>query len=242
MPPAGPPSPADPPVPDTGAADPRTEQQTPDPDTTETEDIVLDVDGFDLDEWLEGAEPTTRTVDVYAAGSLVAERDDLERQIKALESPAVRTLGGNPADDLRRQWRELMDRILASKLTVHVRALSKDRSREVAAAYRKARGIKLSDAPTMKSMFDPVKIKRWDEEGQMDACTRAAIVKLVAPNGAVIKPPFTSDAQFETFQEKIGPAQWGMVREAYEEAVSKSPVVGVDFSPASSDDRDGEDD
>ncbi|MFK5691278.1 hypothetical protein ACI3EY_16595 [Ornithinimicrobium sp. LYQ92] len=212
----------------------------PDPDETPT-DHLGDPDDFALDEWLEGADPTHRSVDVYAAGRMVAQRDDLERQIKAHEAPAVRALGGNPADDLRRQWRELTDKILASKLTVEIRALSKERIREVTEEYRKAHKIKDEWMPVgPRAMFDPIKMKKWDHEGQQQAAVLDAVVALVTRDGRRIEPAFRDAEQAQVFIDKIGPAQWSMVEQAFEDAVSKSPVIGVDFSPASSSDDDGE--
>lgn len=211
----------------------------PDPDETPTEHLG-DPDDFALDEWLSGANPTHRSVDVYAAGKLVARRDELERQIKAHESPAVRALGGNPADDLRREWREVTDKILASKLTVEIRALSKERIREVTEEYRKARKIKDEWMPVGRAAYDPIKVKKWDHEGQQRVAVLDSIVALITPTGRRIEPAFRDDEQAAEFIAKIGPAQWGMVEQAFEDAVSKSPVVGVDFSPASSSDDDGE--
>lgn len=210
----------------------------------EAEDNVLepdlDPDDFELDEWLEGASPTHRSVDVYAAGDLVAERDALERQIQALESPKVRALGGNPADDLRHAWREITERIIATKLTVVVQAIDSERIRKITEEYRKEHKIKDEWMPVGRSAFDPVKLRKWDNEGQQNACVRAAIVALITPSGKRREPAFRDDEQLDKFIDKIGPAQWGAISNAFDSAISESPVVGADFSPESSSDDDGE--
>lgn len=200
-----------------------------------------DVDDFELDSWLDGAEVTRKSVDVYAAGRLVAERDELERQIQAVESPQVRALGGEPADELRREWKKITQKILDSRLTVVVQALSKDRIREITEVFRKEHKIKDEHMPVGRAAFDPIKLRKWDQEGQTDACVREAIVALKTPSGKVLDPPFSSEEQLDKFIAKIGPSQWSLITEAFENAVSKSPVVGTDFSPESSPDEDGED-
>lgn len=203
-------------------------------------DHLGDPDDFELEDWLKGAEPTRRSVDVYAAGNLVAEQDAIERQIKAHEAPAVRALGGDESEKLRREWRRVRDRILKSKMTVELRALSRERIREVTEDYRKKHKIRDEWMPVGRAAYDPIKVKKWDQEGQQKAAVLDSITALITPTGRRIEPAFKDDAQAEEFISKIGPAQWAMVEQAFEDAVSKSPVIGVDFSPASSSDDDGE--
>lgn len=215
----------------------------PDPDETPSDDFLGDPEDFDLDQWLQGAEPTRRSVDVYAAGRLVAERDAIERQIKAHEAPAVRALGGDESTVLRRQWKAITERILASKITVELQAISRERIREVTEAYRKAHKIKDEWMPVPNRMgivTDPIKMRKWDHEGQQKAAVLDSITALIHPSGRRIEPAFRDEAQAEEFIAKIGPAQWSLVEQAFEDAVGKSPVVGQDFSPASSSDDDGE--
>lgn len=73
---------------------------------------------FDVDAWLEQAQPPQRSVTVYGRGDLVAELQDLHAQDPGL--PGDARLGGSP---VTAQILDLQDRIEASALVVHVRGV-----------------------------------------------------------------------------------------------------------------------
>jgi hypothetical protein len=73
---------------------------------------------FDVDAWLEQAQPPQRSVTVYGRGDLVAELQDLYAQDEDL--PGDARLGGSP---LNARILELQDLIEASALIVHVRGI-----------------------------------------------------------------------------------------------------------------------
>jgi hypothetical protein len=196
------------------------------PDETEPTEEFLDPQEFVLDDWINGAEPTERSCTVYAAGKLAARKDELEEEIRKQDRAGLRTLGGNSTDGLRKEWKDVSEKIVASKLTVRCRAMSKTRMREIAAEYRKAHKIKLEWSLSR----DPNVLEKWDYEGQENACVRASMVHPVIRDGE----------QFARFVDAIGPAQWDLIVETYRKAVQDSPAVGPDFSPVSSGSDDGQ--
>lgn len=95
---------------------------------------------LDLDSWLATGERTTHNVNLYARMDLIAEIEELEAQIPAVQRKAPEnedSLGGSEADpyeDLRLQIRELEERIHASKKVFRVTALTQQ---EIKDARRK---------------------------------------------------------------------------------------------------------
>lgn len=186
-----------------------------------------DLDAFDLDAWIDGAVPTRRSVTVYGKAHLVARKDELEAELRALDSARVRAVGGDDdgQDDLRREWQDVMNQITGSKLTVTVQALSQERIDAATKAYRKRHKIESAWGASR----DPEVWARFDAAGQ----------ERYAAYEAVVSPAFTSREQYDRFMEKIGPAQADVILDAWRKAMKNAAVVvSTDFSPRTSDDDD----
>lgn len=161
--------------------------------------------GFDVDAWLQDAQPPTRSVVVFGRGDLVAELEDLvarrDQDQPEQQQPQVvvdHRLAGPAAaaqdiDALAAQIAAVRSALKASRLTVHVRAV-------------------------LNSERDAVR----DEHTSKDPDTGAE--KLDMPGyehtllaHAMVAPTMTA-AQVRAFHAKIGEGQWAALVDAFERA------------------------
>lgn len=103
--------------------------------------VTLDTTGFDLDTWLEGAAPPERVVVVHGRGDLAGEYEQLENELRdANEAASGAASSGMMNSASAARAREIAERMSviradfeASKLTIRLRAISKDVQADITA-------------------------------------------------------------------------------------------------------------
>ena len=88
---------------------------------------------FDLDAWLAGASRPQRSVRIYQRGDMLAELDELGREIELAEAvgDAERSLTDASPAALRQKYAELSEKFAASCLDVRVQGHDVDETREI---------------------------------------------------------------------------------------------------------------
>ena len=88
---------------------------------------------FDLDAWLSGASRPQRSVRIYQRGDMLAELDELGREIELAEAAddAERSLTDASPAALRQKYAELSEQFAASCLDVRVQGHDVDETREM---------------------------------------------------------------------------------------------------------------
>jgi hypothetical protein len=84
---------------------------------------------------LAGAKLPERTVSICLRGDLVAEHEELERQLEKAEQSPASSLAGNGADDLAERIEALQDEMQAASYTFRLRALPKPQWRQLIEAH-----------------------------------------------------------------------------------------------------------
>lgn len=93
------------------------------------DEAVVQVEGFNLEQWVAGVRPIRRTVIMYSRLDLMGERDELGA---ALED--ARAVGDNDAiGRLHEQIDELTEEILASRMFVTLEGVTSSRFKEIVA-------------------------------------------------------------------------------------------------------------
>ena len=93
------------------------------------DDTVVQVEGFNLEQWVAGVRPIRRTVTLYSRLDLMGERDELGA---ALED--ARAAGDNDAiGALHEQIDELTEQILGSRMFVTIEGVTASRFKEIVA-------------------------------------------------------------------------------------------------------------
>ncbi len=82
-----------------------------------------------VDEWIEGGRRTERSVTIYQRGDLLADLDDLDRQIDL----AQRANDTDALADLDAKWQAIAHTFSNSALSIRVRGLSADEIRALKA-------------------------------------------------------------------------------------------------------------
>lgn len=75
---------------------------------------------MNVDEWIDGAQRTHRSVTIYQRADLIAELDDLDRQIQVAQVAD----DTDEVDALTEKWTRVAEEFTASALVVHVKGLS----------------------------------------------------------------------------------------------------------------------
>lgn len=103
---------------------------------------ALDPATFDLDAWIGGATATVRAVTLYARADLIAEIDELSRQLRIAESipDDDRSMGDPSPEGIRQQLEQLAQAFEASALVFKVEGRS-DEAREKIAKRLKKQGV-----------------------------------------------------------------------------------------------------
>lgn len=88
---------------------------------------------FNLDEWLSGASRPTRSVRIFRDGGLLAELDELGRQIEVAEAipDDERSLSDESPARLRAKYAEMSERFVAGAINVRVHGHDLDESRAI---------------------------------------------------------------------------------------------------------------
>lgn len=97
------------------------------PETTE-----LDPEDFNLDDWLMDAQLPKRSVKVYKRADLLAELDELERQIRIEDTVGASDESlSSGSSKLVRRYQEIAEEFAASALTITVRGLLMEEITEI---------------------------------------------------------------------------------------------------------------
>ena len=88
---------------------------------------------FDLDAWLSGASRPQRSVRIYQRGDMLAELDELGREIELAEAAgdAERSLTDASPAALRQRYAELSEKFAASSMTVRVQSATIEEELEI---------------------------------------------------------------------------------------------------------------
>lgn len=88
---------------------------------------------FDLDAWLSGASRPQRSVRIFQRGDMLAELDELGREIELAEAvgDAERSLTDASPTTLRQKYAELSEEFAASCLDVRVQGHDQDETKEI---------------------------------------------------------------------------------------------------------------
>lgn len=166
---------------------------------------------FDFDAWLSGASRPTRSVKMYQRGDLLAERDELVRQIElaeqlsggeVVEESLTDTHTFSDSEPLRERYAELLEEFHNSALEVRVTSLDRDERNAV-----------LTEAIEAG-------VARTDE--------REFTLWLLA---AGIQSPRVNVDQLRAMRAKVGDSQFDLVVEAYNELQSGEIEPSADFLP-----------
>lgn len=222
--------------------------------TSNTPDLIPSEDAaqpFDLDAWIDGISPTQRSVTIYARPDLYGRYEEIQRQIKALESVAHGEGSVAEQGELGALYAEreaLYAQQLASKTTWYLQALDGNTMAELGKAHP------VPDLPTVpprptdsapKSVHDAydAAVKKRDRrraskaytdavDAQNIAYIRASLVKIEDHAGRVVATSVTDD-QLRAIQAKpYGNVQLGSLLAAAMQAKATEPVIPAPFSHA----------
>jgi hypothetical protein len=103
---------------------------------------ALDPQTFDLDSWISGVTGTVRAVTLYQRPDLIAEIDELQRQLRIIESMPAEDRGMNDAtpDSIRQRIEQVARDFEASALVFKVQGRS-DEAREAIAKRLKKQNV-----------------------------------------------------------------------------------------------------
>jgi hypothetical protein len=88
---------------------------------------------FNLDAWLSGASRPTRSVRIYQSGEMLAELDELAREIQDAEADDTgeRSLSAPSPDKLRAKYADLLAKFNEASIDVRVHGHDEDETREI---------------------------------------------------------------------------------------------------------------
>ena len=186
--------------------------------TPEEVDLPLPED-FDLDSWMQGLRPTVRAYTIYQRADLLAELEDLEKQLQLLEAPDADEY--TMADvvvgslELNKQINALYQQLLDSRITFKVEARS--------AEWLKEKGLE---------------VKRTKGYSALSKDDKAAMVTRHQLADAVVQPKGITVEHLERLEEVAGAQYRGLVA-AFFDACTHAPQVTAPTSPSSSASRGG---
>lgn len=216
--------------------------ELPDGITVEPTD---DAEGW-LDDWLDGAKRTVRSVNLYARNDLLADIDELEGKLRverAMQKEAgqlERALGDpDPTAQLQQQIDELYVELDRSKRTFRISFLGPDeldaiRERTIAAmkdqmdkAAADARRV-AQDQAKREGLTTPADINQFVRATARAAAStlleREVSINTIAE--AMVTPKMTTD-QVRSLYEKLGDSQIKLLSQAYSRAANEAPRVTV---------------
>lgn len=167
---------------------------------------------FDFDAWLDDAERPERAVTVYQKSGLIADLDALEVQIQN-------------ADDAE------------SAELVHERRLGEmTESQRLTAEYQKLAQQFHDSALTVRVGGRSDDEKREFAKAHLELKPVDLGYAILAD--AISEPKVTGE-QLKRFEKKVGPAQFGLILDAFKSASEDVPTVSADFLPKPSTRGDG---
>lgn len=170
----------------------------------ETPDVAEDT--FKLDDWIRGIQPTIRSVKLYGRADLLADIDELDRQIKARRAAGPEgedSLDEESTSALQDRLEQLYAQFAASAITFRVQGRS-DQWRDDALKRLKKDGIDDENERTLRLLADSI----------------------VTPAGVTY--------EHLVHLQKVSEPQVKMLLVAWGMANHQPPRVDVPFSPASS--------
>lgn len=210
------------------------------------------VDEMDLDDFLDGAKRTVRSVTIYGRGDLVAARDELlaEQRILAAIPDEDRSMSDRDGSHLDAQIDAINAEMYKHRKTFHVSFLDADEQEAILAAVKKDLKAEIDAAAqaavaeakegcrrsAITSVTDINQVVR-----EMSAKAVAAVTtkefNVRAMTAAIQAPPVTVD-QVRKLYSLIGSEQVAMFTRAFNSAESEAPQVAVPKSlrPSPSDD------
>lgn len=150
---------------------------------------------FDLLDWIERGTAARRTVVIYNDPALVAEYEELERQLRTAETGSgEHGLGeSSPVQHIEAQMAALWERWEASKATWTVQALADDTIREIAAAHPlpddPSAPADDADAETVAAYEAAIAARRAASDERNFAMIAAAVVSVETQRGTVTAVP-----------------------------------------------------
>lgn len=207
------------------------------PEATESEDW--------LDNWLDSAKRTVRSVTLYAANDVLAEIDELEAQLRVAQSASREGLGersygeSDPTADLQAKIDARYLELDQSKRVFRISFLSADEIetiREATINDLKAQLDKVS-ADSRKLAQDQAKRENITNPADLNAfvrgTARAAASKVLEREvsirtiaEAIVSPKMTQD-NVRRLYDKLGDSQVALLSQAYSKAANEAPRVTV---------------
>lgn len=171
---------------------------------------------FDIDAWIDGATPITHRVTLYQRGDLIAELEDIDRQIELAEAAgdAERGLDDATPDTLRLRRTQIAEEWLDSGLHLWVRPFTVARNKEIVKQGKKDR-LSNEDANQLVLAKAIVRMQQGDAD------------PVDLPDGLPLD-------RLKRLQEAVGEAQSATLTRAYFQGLLEVPDVDPTSSPADS--------
>lgn len=185
--------------------------------TPEEVDLPLPED-FDLDSWMQGLRPTVRAYTIYQRADLLAELEDLEKQLQLVEAPDAdeyTMADDRSTEELNTRINALYQQLLDSRVTFKVEARS--------AEWLKEKGLE---------------VKRMKGYSALSKDDKAAMVTRHQLADAVVQPKGITVEHLERLEEVAGAQYRGLVATFFD-ACTHAPQVTAPTSPSSSASRGG---
>lgn len=197
---------------------------------------------LNLDDWLDGAKRTERSVTLYARNDLLADIDELEAKLRQVEevSEEDRTYGESaPGKDLQEKIDELYIELDKSKMVFRVSFLDDDELEVITEQVKKDIKEDIDKAASAARAEAREKCKRLEISAVNDinnmvrtmANTAADVViqkeaDLRTITQAITSPRITLE-QARKLAKTVGEAQMGLLKQAYSRAAVEAPQVAV---------------
>lgn len=178
--------------------------------TTPTDDAIVDASPaldpatFDLTAWINGATSTVRAVTLYQRADLLAEVDELNRQLRLAESipEGDRGMGDPSPQGIRRKLEQVAGEFQASAVVFKVESRSTD-ARERIAKRAKKQGVTDENEVVLHQLVDAIKepagvtvehLRTLNERSEAQVrllMTAASMANVQAPR---VDVPFSSES------------------------------------------------
>lgn len=209
---------------------------------------------LNLDDWLDGAKRTERSVTLYARNDLLADIDELEAKLRQIEDvPAEdRTYGdGNPRLELQNKIDELYLELDKSKMVFRVSFLDDEELEAVTEQVKKDLKEDIDKAASAARAEAREKCKRLEITAVNDINTMVRTMANAAADAVITKEadlrtitqavvsPQPTLAQARKLAKTVGEAQMNLLKQAYSRAAVEAPQVAVPKSSKPSQTDDG---
>lgn len=211
-------------------------------------------ESINLDDWLDGAKRTERSVTLYARNDLLADIDELEAKLRQVQEVPFedRSMGESaPGKDLQDKIDELYIELDQSKMVFRVSFLDDEELEAVNEEVKKDLKNEIDKAASAARAEAREKCKRSEVTAVNDINT---IVRTMANTAAeevirkeadlrtitqaVVSPQLTL-TQARKLAKTVGEAQMNLLKQAYSRAAVEAPQVAVPKSSKPSPTDDG---